>query len=121
LLKRFGVSLAVTLIAVLVAMAVAAAASPQVKLKAASSSCRVGHSVKLIATVSGGSAYEVGIYEKSGRSWNEVVTATLVSTGVYSAYVKCTAKGAMQLKAGIIDSSGDVTAWSNVVSVNVTG
>jgi predicted secreted protein len=80
----------------------------------------VGKSVKVTATVSGGSsAYEVRVYKKSGSSWKMAVTATLVSSGQYTAYVKATSKGTMQLKAGYVNSSGKVTAWSNVVSVKV--
>jgi uncharacterized protein (DUF58 family) len=118
--KRFGVCFAAVLIVLMVTVAVSAAANPTITLKAASSSCKVGRSVKVTATVTGGAAYEVCIYKNSGSSWKKAVTATLVSSGTYSAYVKASAKGTLKLKAGFVDSSGKVTAWSNIVSVKVT-
>ncbi len=118
--KRFGVLFAAVVIILMVTIAASQAANPTIKLKAASSSCKVGNSVKVTATVSGGTAYEVCIYKKVGSSWKKAVTATLVSTGTYTAYVKATAKGTLKLKAGLVNSSGTVTAWSNIVSVNVT-
>ena len=119
--KRFGVLFAGVLVVLLVMIAVSAAASPKITLKAASSSCKVGNSVKVTATTSGGTAYEVFIYKKVGSgSWTKAVTATLVSSGTYTAYVKASAKGTLKLKAGFVNSSGTVTVWSNVVSVKVT-
>lgn len=117
---RFGMLLAAVLVVLMVTTAVSAAATPKVKLKAASSSCKVGKSVKLTATVTGGTAYEVRIYKRVGSTWKKAVTATLVAPGKYIAYVKASAKGNMQLKAGFVDRSGKVRAWSNTVSVKVT-
>jgi hypothetical protein len=119
--RRFGVFVAAILIVLMVTIAASAAVKPKITLKAASSSCKVGKSAKVSATVTGGKAYEVWIYKKVGSSWKKVVTATLVSSGHYSAYVKATARGTMQLKAACVNSSRSVTAWSNVVSIKVTG
>jgi uncharacterized protein (DUF58 family) len=120
-IRRFGLLLAAVLVVLLVAITVSAAASPRIALKAASPTCTLGKSVKVTATVTGGTAYEVCIYKKVGWSWKKAVTATLVSSGQYTAYVKASTKGVMQLKAGIVGSSGSVTAWSNVVSIKVKG
>ncbi len=119
-IRRFGVLFGGVLVVLLVTIAVSAAATPKISLKAASSSCKVGNSVKVTATTSGGTAYEVRIYKKSGSTWKKAVTATLVSSGTYTAYVKASAAGTMKLKAGFVNSSGTVTAWSNIVSVKVT-
>ena len=116
---RFVVLLAVVLGVLMVTIAVSSASSTTISLKAGSSSCKVGQSVKFTATVSG-SAYEVGIYKQSGSSWNKVATANEVSSGTYVAYVKARQKGTMKVKAGVINSSGTVTAWSKVVSIKVT-
>jgi hypothetical protein len=118
--KRFAVMLLAVLIVLAVALTASAVAKPKVTLRAASSSCKVGHSVKVCATVAhGSSAYEVRIYKKVGSSWKKVVTATLIWPGHYHAYVKATAKGKMQLRAGYVNNSGSVTAWSNIVVVTV--
>lgn len=121
-IKRFAVLLVAILIVLVLAIAALAAAKPKVTLTAATSSCKVGHSVKVGARVTGGApAYEVRIYKKVGTRWKAVVTATLVSSGHYRAYVKATTKGTMQLRAGYVNSSGRVTVWSNVVRVKVKG
>jgi hypothetical protein len=119
--KRFGVVFVAILIVLTVVIAASAAAKPKITLTAAKSSCKVGDTVKVSATVTGADAYEVRIYKKVGSSWQKAVTATRVSPGHYVAYVKATAKGTMQLKAGYVNSSGSVTAWSNVVSIKVKG
>lgn len=117
---RFSMLLAAVLVMLMVTTAVWAATTPKVRLKAASSNCKVGTSVKLTATVTGGTAYEVRIYKKVGSTWKKAVTATLVAPGKYIAYVKASANGIMRLKASFVDSSGRVRAWSNTVSVKVT-
>ena len=116
--KRLMLLVATVVIVLGVAVAASAASKPSIKLSA-TSSCKVGASVKASATVSGTDAYEVRIYKKSGSSWSKVVTATRTSTGHYVAYVSASKKGSMQLKAGYVNSSGSVTAWSNVVTVKV--
>ena len=117
--KGFGVVLAAILIVVLATIAASAVAGSTITLSAAKSSCKVGDTVKVSATVSGTDAYEVRIYKKVGTSWQKVATATRVSTGHYVAYVKATKKGTMKLKAGYVNSSGNVTAWSNIVTITV--
>lgn len=119
-IKRFAMLFVAVVMVLTVTTAVSAAASPKITLKAASSSCKVGKSVKVTATVTGGTAYEVRIYKKAGSSWKKAVTATLVSSGTYTAHVKASTKGTLKLKAAFVNSSGSVTAWSNVVSVKVT-
>ena len=117
--RRFGVLLAAVLIVLALTIAASAAAKPKVTLKAAKSSCKVGQSVKVSATVTGGSPYEMRIYKKVGSRWKTVVTAAKISSGHYSAYVKATAKGSMLLKAACVNSSGSVTAWSNAIKITV--
>jgi hypothetical protein len=118
-ITRLGTILAAVLVVLVVTAAVATAATPSIKLKAASSTVKKGKSVKLTATTAGGTPYEVRIYKKVGTSWNKVATATLVSAGTYVAYVKATTTGSMQLKAAFVNSSGNVQAWSNKVTVKV--
>ncbi len=119
--KGLSVLLAVTLLALALAGTAAAKSNPKLQLKAACSTCKVGDSVRLTVTVkNGGSPYEVRIYRNVGDGWCQATTATLVSQGKYTAYVTVTKTGHMQLKAQGVNSSGHVTACSNVVCVKVT-
>lgn len=111
---------ALTLLAVLATVA-AASAPPKLTLTSASKSGKVGSSVKLSATVvSSTPAYEVWIYGKTGSTWHKMATATLVSSGHYTAYVKLTRRGKLQLRAAFIDKAGVVQAYSNTVTITVT-
>ena len=117
--RRVVLLVATIVLAFTVAVVASAATKPSIKLSTSTSTCKVGASVKVSATVSGTDAYEVRIYKKVGSSWSKVVTATRTSTGHYVAYVTAKTKGTMQLKAGYVNSSGSITAWSNVLSIKV--
>ena len=120
--RGLSILLAVALLGLALAGIAAAKSNPKLQLKAACSTCQVGDSVRLTVTVkSGCSPYEVRIYRNVGDGWCQATTATLVSQGKYTAYVKPTKTGQMQLKAESVNSCGHVTACSNVVSVKVTG
>ena len=122
-MSRSSTRLALLILAIAIALGLAlaapAASKPSITLSAGSSSCKVGASVKVTAAVSGTDAHEVRIYKKSCLTWSKIVTATRTSKGHYVAYVSPSKKGTMKLKAGYVNSSGSVTAWSNVVSVKV--
>jgi uncharacterized protein (DUF58 family) len=120
--RGLSILLAVTLLALALAGSAMAKSGPKLQLKAACSTCNMGDSVRLTVTVrSGGTPYEVRIYQNVGDGWQQATTATLVSHGKYTAYAQATQSGQMQLKAESVNSCGHVTSCSNVVRVKVTG
>ena len=120
--RCLGILLTITLLALLLAVAASAKPLPRLVLRTASSSCKVGASVRVTVTLKGGATpYEVRIYRNVGSGWQRVATATLVSTGKWVAYVTASKTGQLQLKAGGVNSSGTVRAYSNTVTVKVTG
>jgi hypothetical protein len=121
LVIRAGViAVALTLLAGLTSVA-SASTSPKLRLSTTSRSGKVGTSLKVSVTVdSSRPAYEIWIYGKTGSAWHKVATATLVSSGHYTAYVKLTRHGKLMLRAAFVDKSRHVQAYSNTVTVTVT-
>lgn len=124
-MKRLRIGAGVTLatLALLAALTTVALASssPRLTLTAAARAGKVGSSLRLAATVdSARPAYEIWIYGKSGLRWHKMATATLVSAGHYTAYVRLTRQGRLLLRAAFIDKAGRVRAYSNTVTVAVT-
>jgi hypothetical protein len=121
-MKRLVLIIAIMLVAVSVSVAVtvgpAESAGTKLSLQASPTSCGVNTSVKFTATVTGGSTpYAVNLYKKAGTSWQKVATASQVSNSQYVAYATASPKGSLQFKAGSVNSSGTVLAYSNVVKV----
>ena len=124
-MKRLKVGASITLVALALLAALTsvalASSSPKLTLTAAKKSGTLDSSVRLSVSVSSSKpAYEIWIYGKTGSTWHKVATATLVSSGHYTAYVKLTSRGKLQLRAAFIDKSGHVLAYSNTVTVTVT-
>ena len=124
-MNRRGLSWSVVIVlgvVLLVVSGVAAGSSaPKLSLKAAPTKCKVGTSVKFTVKVTSVKpAYEVRIYKTTSGTLSNVATATRVATGTYVAYVKTASVGKKYFKAGFVNSSGSVTAYSNSVTVTVT-
>ena len=123
-MKRLMLGLAIVLVAVSVFVGVtvgpAESSGAKLSLKASTTSCSVNTSVKFTATVtSGATPYAVRLYKKVSGSWQKIATLSQVSATQYSGYATASPKGKIPFKAGSVDSSGTVLAYSNVVTITV--
>ncbi len=124
-MKRFriglGIALTCAILFSLLASASLASSPPKLTLTPASKTGKLGTSLRVyVSVVSSQPAYEIWIYGRTTSSWHRVASATLVSSGKYTAFVKLTKKGKLLLRAAFIDKSGTVRAYSNTVSITVT-
>jgi hypothetical protein len=123
-MKRLTIGASAVLVALLLIAAssgIASATSPPKLSLSCANKGKVGSSVRVTVTVTSTTpAYEIWIYGKTGSSWRKMATATLVSAGHYTAYIKLTTHGKLQLRAAFVDKSKSVKAYSNTVTVSVT-
>ncbi len=123
-MKRLVLGLAIVLVAVSVLVAVAVgpaeSAGAKLSLKASTTSCGAGTSVKFTATKTSGTApYAVRLYKKVSGSWQRVATLSQVSATQYSGYATASPAGKRPFKAASVNSAGTVLAYSNIVTITV--
>lgn len=123
-MKRLVLSLAIVLVAVAVfagaTVGPAESASAKLRLKAVTTSCSAGTSVKFTATrTSGAAPYAVRLYKKVSGSWQRVATLSQVSATQYSGYATASPAGKRPFKAASVNSSGTVLAYSNILTITV--
>ena len=123
-MKRLVLGLAIVLVAVCVLVGAtvgpAESAGAKLSLKASTTSCSAGTSVKFTATRTSGTApYAVRLYKKVSGSWQRVATLSQVSATQYSGYATASPAGKRPFKAASVNSAGTVLAYSNIVTITV--
>lgn len=122
-MKRLVFSLVIVLaVSALVGAAVgpAESASAKLRLRASTTSCSAGTSVRFTATRTSGTApYAVRLYKKVSGSWQRVATLSQVSATQYSGFATASPAGKRPFKAACVNSAGTVLAYSNIVTITV--